>query len=63
MVYVPLGYKTPELMQMNEVMAGSPWGSSTLAAGDGSRAVSALEHGIGEVHGKHFAEIVSTFVA
>jgi NAD(P)H dehydrogenase (quinone) len=61
MIFVPIGYKAPELMDVSEIMGGSPFGASTLAGADGSRAVSAKEKTIGETHGKHFAEIVITY--
>lgn len=61
-IFVPLGYKAPEIMGMSEIAGGSPWGAGTVAAGDGSRQPSALELGVAEFQGKDFAEIVGQFI-
>jgi len=61
LIFVPFGYKSPKLMDVENLHGGSPWGASAIAAGDGSRAVSDIEKEIGEAHGKHFGEIVSTY--
>lgn len=36
-IYVPIGYTQPYLSDLTEIHGGSPWGTSTVAAGDGSR--------------------------
>lgn len=36
-IYVPIGYTQPYLTDLTEVHGGSPYGSSTIAGGDGSR--------------------------
>mmetsp|Transcript_18151 Transcript_18151/g.34085 ORF Transcript_18151/g.34085 Transcript_18151/m.34085 type:complete len:467 (-) Transcript_18151:138-1538(-) len=55
MIYVPLGYATPELFDMSEFHGGSPWGASTLTNGDGSRMPSELELKIAAKQGSVFA--------
>lgn len=57
MVIVPLGYSDPALFNMDEVHAGSPYGAGTFAGAKGDRQPSALELGVAESHGKHFATI------
>ncbi|KAG8986105.1 hypothetical protein FRB90_004224 [Tulasnella sp. 427] len=61
-IYVPLGYATGDLMRMDQILAGGPWGAGTLAAADGSRQPSELELSIVGVHAKHFTGVVSQFV-
>jgi len=61
-IYVPLGYATPDLMNMGEILGGSPWGAGTLAGGDGSRTLSELEAGIVKTHAERFSSIVNQFV-
>ena len=43
-VYVPFGYGSPRLADLNEVHGGSPWGAGTFAGADGSREVTELEN-------------------
>ncbi|WP_142847341.1 NAD(P)H:quinone oxidoreductase [Telmatospirillum sp. J64-1] len=43
MVVVGLPYTTPDLTNLDEVSGGTPYGASTLAAGDGSRQPSEAE--------------------
>ncbi|KAK6351922.1 Minor allergen Alt a 7 [Orbilia javanica] len=61
MIYVPLGYAKafPELTNLTEIHGGSPWGSGTFAAGDGSRQPTDLEKKISTIQGKVFYETVS----
>lgn len=59
MVFVPLGYSTPKLFDMDAPHGGSPYGAGTLAGPDGSRQPSALEKDIAEAHGKHFGTIAA----
>ncbi|KAG9004126.1 hypothetical protein FRB94_012395 [Tulasnella sp. JGI-2019a] len=61
-IYVPLGYADAKLMNMSEVLGGSPWGAGTLAAADGSRQPSELELGIVETHAKYFSGVVHQFI-
>lgn len=60
-IYVPLGYKNTfaQLTNISEVHGGSPWGSGSFSAGDGSRQPSALELEVAEIQGKTFYETVS----
>ena len=58
MVFVPLGYTNPDMMNMDAPKGGSAWGSGTLAGPDGSRQPSELELGIARHHGKQMAEFV-----
>ena len=59
MVFVPLGYSTPKLFDMDAPHGGSPYGAGTLPGPDGSRQPSALEKDIAEAHGKHFGTIAA----
>ncbi|KUG00679.1 Flavoprotein YCP4 [Phytophthora nicotianae] len=63
MTYVPLGYRASELSNMDEIHGGSPWGSGTLAGGDGSRQPSKLELAVATTQGKSFAEIAKKLAA
>lgn len=58
-LYVPLGYKSSfaQLTNLEEPHGGSPWGSGTFAAGDGSRQPTALELEIAKIQGKSFTEL------
>lgn len=60
-IYVPLGYAKafPQMADLSEVHGGSPWGSGTFAAADGSRQPSDKEKEISRVQGKVFWETVS----
>jgi len=60
-IFVPFGYSHafPEITNLSEVHAGSPWGAGTFAGADGSRQPTPLELTIAEKHGKAFYEIVS----
>ncbi|KIO32479.1 benzoquinone reductase [Tulasnella calospora MUT 4182] len=61
-IFVPLGYATPDMLNMDQILAGGPWGAGTLAGADGSRQPSELELRIVGVHAKHFVDVVSKFV-
>ena len=56
-IYIPIGYSDPSLMNMDEVHGGSPYGAGTLAGPTGARQPSALELGVAEHQGKHIATI------
>lgn len=60
-IYVPLGYSVAFglLSDLTEIHGGSPWGSGTFAAGDGSRQPSEHELKLAAVHGKYFWDVVS----
>jgi NAD(P)H dehydrogenase (quinone) len=61
-IYVPLGYKDGTITDMTEILAGSPWGSATLAGADGSRSPTVKELSVVAFHAKHFNEVVSQYV-
>ena len=62
-IYVPTGYQTPELFDTQNVSGGSAWGASTITNGDGSRQPTEAELKIAKVQGRHFGNVVKTFVA
>lgn len=62
MIFVPLGYVVKEILNMDEIIGGSPWGAATLAGATGARQPSELELTITKGHAKHFTGIVSQFV-
>ncbi|MCW5601828.1 NAD(P)H:quinone oxidoreductase [Nitrosomonas sp.] len=57
MIIVGVPYSCQEIMNMDEITGGSPYGASTLAGGDGSRQPSANELTIARFQGAHVAEI------
>ena len=57
MIVVGVPYSCPELLNMDEISGGTPYGASTLAKGDGSRMPSANELAIARFQGRHVAEI------
>jgi NAD(P)H:quinone oxidoreductase type IV len=57
MVIVGVPYSEQRLLRMDEVTGGSPYGASTITAGDGSRQPSENELGIARFQGKHVATI------
>ncbi|MDD3760447.1 MAG: NAD(P)H:quinone oxidoreductase [Acidithiobacillus sp.] len=57
MIVVGVPYSCPELLTMDEISGGTPYGASTLAKGDGSRMPSANELAIARFQGRHVAEI------
>ena len=61
-LYVPTGYQATELFDTQNVTGGSAWGAGTITHGDGSRQPSEAELNIAKVQGKHFANVVKTFV-
>jgi len=63
LIYVPFGYRNPNISLMDSIQGGSPWGSSTIANSDGSRMPSEPELNAAEDQGGHFAKIVQTFIA
>ncbi|SPO26333.1 probable 1,4-Benzoquinone reductase [Ustilago trichophora] len=61
--YVPLGYRNfAEQTNLNEIHGASAYGAGTIAAGDGSRQPIELDYTIATSQGKHFAEVVNTYV-
>ena len=59
MVIVGVPYSAGELMNMEEITGGTPYGATTLAGTDGSRQPSANELAIARFQGKHVAEIAA----
>jgi len=59
MVIVGLPYSFQGQMIVSEVTGGSPYGASTIAAGDGSRQPSENELAGARFQGKHVAEIAA----
>ncbi|MBB3972451.1 NAD(P)H:quinone oxidoreductase [Hansschlegelia beijingensis] len=59
MVVVGLPYSFAGQMNMDEITGGSPYGASTLAKSDGSRAPSANELDGARFQGRHVAEIAA----
>ncbi len=57
MVIVGVPYTCQELLNMNEITGGSPYGGGTLAAADGSRKPSQNELAIARYQGAHVAKI------
>jgi NAD(P)H dehydrogenase (quinone) len=57
MVIVGLPYSAVDQTRVDEITGGSPYGATTIAAGDGSRKPSANELGLARFQGRHVAEI------
>jgi NAD(P)H dehydrogenase (quinone) len=57
MILVGVPYSEQRLTNMDEITGGSPYGASTLAGGDGSRAPSENELGIARTQGHRVAEL------
>jgi NAD(P)H dehydrogenase (quinone) len=57
MIVVGVPYSCKEIMDMNEITGGSPYGASTLAGVDGSRQPSENEIKIARFQGAHVAKI------
>ena len=57
LIIVGLPYTFKGQMRMDEITGGSPYGASTLAGGDGSRAVSETEKEGARFLGRHVAEV------
>lgn len=63
MIYVPIGYSSPKLMDMDQIHGGSPYGAGCLAGADGSRQPSDLEKEIAFHQGQYFAGVVKKLAA
>lgn len=57
MVIVGVPYSEPRLLAMDELSGGTPYGASTITAGDGSRLPSENELAIARFQGRHVAQI------
>ena len=63
MVVTGLPYSFQGQLKLDEVTGGTPYGASTLAGGDGSRAVSDNERDGARFLGQHVAELASRLAA
>ena len=63
MIIVGVPYSCQELVNMNEITGGSPYGAGTLAGGDGSRQPSENELAIARFQGRHVADITAKLTA
>jgi NAD(P)H dehydrogenase (quinone) len=61
-VIVGLPYSAKRLLTLEEITGGSPYGASTIAAGDGSRQPSENELELARFQGRHVAEITRALV-
>lgn len=59
MIIVGVPYSCQEIMNMDEITGGSPYGASTLAGGDGKRLPSDNEIKIARFQGAHIAQVAS----
>ena len=62
MVVVGLPYSAQGQMTLDEISGGSPYGATTIAAGDGSRQPSENELELARFQGRHVAEIAAKLV-
>jgi NAD(P)H dehydrogenase (quinone) len=63
MVVVGLPYSCKTQTTLAEITGGSPYGASTIAAGDGSRQPSENELGMARFQGEHVARIAAKLAA
>jgi NAD(P)H dehydrogenase (quinone) len=63
LVVVGVPYAAQELLNMNEITGGSPYGASTIAGSQGQRQPSANELAIARYQGKHVTEIATKLAA
>jgi len=63
MVIVGLPYTCQDQMTLDEIAGGSPYGATTIAAGDGSRQPSEKELTMARFQGRHVAEIAAKLAA
>ncbi|MFZ3048239.1 MAG: NAD(P)H:quinone oxidoreductase [Desulfatirhabdiaceae bacterium] len=63
MIIMGVPYSCQELMIMNEITGGSPYGAGTLAGGDGTRQPSENEISIARFQGTHVAEVARKLAA
>jgi NAD(P)H dehydrogenase (quinone) len=63
MVLVGLPYTCTAQRTLDEITGGSPYGASTIAAGDGSRQPSENELGMARFQGEHVARIAKKLAA
>lgn len=63
MVVVGVPCAAQELLSMTEITGGTPYGASTITAGDGSRMPSENELAIARYQGRHVTEIARKIAA
>ncbi|MDB5985161.1 MAG: NAD(P)H:quinone oxidoreductase [Nevskia sp.] len=63
MVVVGVPYSEPRLLELGEISGGSPYGATTIAAGDGSRKPSVNELEIARTQGRHVATLAAKLAA
>jgi NAD(P)H dehydrogenase (quinone) len=63
MIIMGVPYSCQELMIMNEITGGSPYGAGTLAGSDGTRQPSENEISIARFQGTHVAEVTRKLAA
>jgi NAD(P)H dehydrogenase (quinone) len=63
LVIVGLPYSFEKQMGLSEIHGGTPYGATTIAAGDGSRQPSEIDLAGARFQGKHVAEIANKLVA
>lgn len=63
LTFVPLGYRTKLITNMEELHGGSPWGAGTYSCSDGSRQPSKIELDIAKVQGESFATVTKKLSA
>lgn len=59
MIIVGVPYSCQEIMNMNEITGGSPYGAGTLAGGDGKRQPSDNEIKIAHFQGAHVSKVTN----
>lgn len=62
MVIVGVPYTCEGLTKMDQITGGTPYGATTLADADGSRAVSDNELDIARFQGRHVAQLTKKLV-
>lgn len=63
MIIVGVPYTEPELVNMNEITGGTPYGATTLAGSDGTRQPSENELRVARFQGRHVAAIAKRLKA
>jgi NAD(P)H dehydrogenase (quinone) len=63
MIIVGLPYSAPELLNMDEITGGTPYGATTLSKPDGSRQPSENELALARFQGRHVAQIAGRLTA
>jgi NAD(P)H dehydrogenase (quinone) len=63
LVIVGVPYAAKELLVMNEITGGTPYGATTITGPQGERMPSANELAIARFQGKHIAEIAAKLAA